>query len=349
MCCRRARGSRCSSPVRSRTSTWCSRCWPPASSRCPSTRRSPTPSGSGSSPRSPPTWSSPSRTRSSSCSRPFPPPLRAAAAGASHPLHERHHRHPEGRLVRVALPRRRCGPRRRGTRPVGVLRRRRQPRAQPAAPLRAAALRDGHRAGRWPDRGAGPLRPGGRHRTLIGSERPTTMFCVPTHLQRLFAHWDEVGLPDLSSFRLVAHAGAPCPPALKRRLIEAFPDGVHVGVLRLDRGPVHRLPLRGVAGPPGHRRSRPARSVDHESTRMADSGAWCPRTPASPTSALPTRPPRPGARHRRAGLLGRRHRPDRRGRLRPPRRPSRRPRHQRRRQRLPAGGRERAARPRRRR
>ena len=37
------------------------------------------------------------------------------------------------------------------------------------------------------------------------------MFCVPTHLQRLFAHWDEVGVPDLSSFRLVAHAGAPCP------------------------------------------------------------------------------------------------------------------------------------------
>ena len=43
----------------------------------------------------------------------------------------------------------------------------------------------------------------------IADERPTSMFCVPTHLQRLFAHWDEVGAPDLSSFRLVAHAGAP--------------------------------------------------------------------------------------------------------------------------------------------
>jgi long-chain acyl-CoA synthetase len=51
------------------------------------------------------------------------------------------------------------------------------------------------------------------------------MFCVPTHLQRLFAHWDSVGVPDLSSFRLVAHAGAPCPPALKRRLVELFPAG----------------------------------------------------------------------------------------------------------------------------
>jgi long-chain acyl-CoA synthetase len=59
----------------------------------------------------------------------------------------------------------------------------------------------------------------------ITRDRPTSMFCVPTHLQRLFAHWDTVGTPDLSSFRLVAHAGAPCPDALKRRLIEAFPEG----------------------------------------------------------------------------------------------------------------------------
>nr|WP_246319360.1 AMP-binding protein [Nocardioides kongjuensis] len=59
----------------------------------------------------------------------------------------------------------------------------------------------------------------------IESERPTTMFCVPTHLQRLFAHWDEHGRPDLSCFRLVAHAGAPCPTDLKHRLIEAFPPG----------------------------------------------------------------------------------------------------------------------------
>jgi len=59
----------------------------------------------------------------------------------------------------------------------------------------------------------------------IEEHRPTTMFCVPTHLQRLFAHWDEHGWPDLGSFRLVAHAGAPCPTDLKRRLIEAFPTG----------------------------------------------------------------------------------------------------------------------------
>lgn len=59
--------------------------------------------------------------------------------------------------------------------------------------------------------------------TAIERERPTTMFCVPAHLQRLFAHWDAHGWPDLTSFRLVAHAGAPCPDRLKRRLLEAFP------------------------------------------------------------------------------------------------------------------------------
>ena len=59
----------------------------------------------------------------------------------------------------------------------------------------------------------------------ITRERPSTAFCVPTHLQRLFAHWDEAGTPDLSCFRLLAHAGAPCPEDVKRRLVELFPPG----------------------------------------------------------------------------------------------------------------------------
>jgi long-chain acyl-CoA synthetase len=60
----------------------------------------------------------------------------------------------------------------------------------------------------------------------IERDRPTTAFCVPAHLQRLFAHWDAEGrVPDLSCFRLVAHAGAPCPDAVKRRLIRTFPPG----------------------------------------------------------------------------------------------------------------------------
>ena len=60
--------------------------------------------------------------------------------------------------------------------------------------------------------------------SAIERDRPTTMFCVPAHLQRLFAHWDVVGVPDLSCFRLVAHAGAACPPAVKQRIIETFPS-----------------------------------------------------------------------------------------------------------------------------
>jgi long-chain acyl-CoA synthetase len=74
----------------------------------------------------------------------------------------------------------------------------------------------------------GPFEPGRASAAIqaaSGSGRPTTMFCVPAHLQRLFAHWDEHGAPDLSSFRLVAHAGAPCPSWVKRRLVEDFPDG----------------------------------------------------------------------------------------------------------------------------
>ena len=56
----------------------------------------------------------------------------------------------------------------------------------------------------------------------IESEHPTTAFMAPAHLQRLFA----LGrLPELTSFRLLAHAGAPCPERLKRAALAAFPDG----------------------------------------------------------------------------------------------------------------------------
>ena len=53
--------------------------------------------------------------------------------------------------------------------------------------------------------------------------RPTSMFCVPAHLQRLFGWLDESGTTlDPSSFRLVAHAGAPCPDPIRRRAYELF-------------------------------------------------------------------------------------------------------------------------------
>ncbi|MEI8050523.1 MAG: AMP-binding protein [Actinomycetes bacterium] len=60
---------------------------------------------------------------------------------------------------------------------------------------------------------------------VLRTVRPTTAFLVPTHLHRLLA------LPDLGddevfdSLRLLMHAGAPCPPVLKRQAIERVPPG----------------------------------------------------------------------------------------------------------------------------
>jgi len=56
----------------------------------------------------------------------------------------------------------------------------------------------------------------------IGDERPTLAFMVPAHLQRLFARGD---LPDLTSFRRLVHAGAPCPQPLKEAALATFPTG----------------------------------------------------------------------------------------------------------------------------
>jgi acyl-CoA synthetase (AMP-forming)/AMP-acid ligase II len=50
----------------------------------------------------------------------------------------------------------------------------------------------------------------------------TTTFVAPVHLQRLLA---VVGPSDVTSLRLVAHAGAPCPPELKRHALGVFPAG----------------------------------------------------------------------------------------------------------------------------
>jgi len=60
----------------------------------------------------------------------------------------------------------------------------------------------------------------------ITALRPTTTFCVPTHLQRLLAHGDAgPDAVDWSSFRRLVHAGAPCPEPLKRAVLEALPEG----------------------------------------------------------------------------------------------------------------------------
>jgi acyl-CoA synthetase (AMP-forming)/AMP-acid ligase II len=65
-----------------------------------------------------------------------------------------------------------------------------------------------------------------RAAAAVSELRPTTTFCVPTHLQRLLACDRSPAHPvDWSSFRRLVHAGAPCPAPLKRRVIEALPAG----------------------------------------------------------------------------------------------------------------------------
>ncbi len=102
--------------------------------------------------------------------------------------------------------------------------------------------------------------------------RPTTTFCVPTHLERLFAHWDEVGVPDLSCFRLLAHAGAACPPAVKRRLVELFPPRTTWEFYGSTEGQFTACPSEEWLERPGTvGRARPGRTlhVDEDGT------IWC--------------------------------------------------------------------------
>ncbi len=54
----------------------------------------------------------------------------------------------------------------------------------------------------------------------------TSTFMVPTHLERILAlGWNELGKRDMSSLRLLAHAGAPIRESTKREAIELFPHG----------------------------------------------------------------------------------------------------------------------------
>ncbi|HEX6246477.1 MAG TPA: AMP-binding protein [Nocardioidaceae bacterium] len=106
----------------------------------------------------------------------------------------------------------------------------------------------------------------------IVEERPTTTFCVPAHLQRLFAHWDEVGAPDLSSFRLVAHAGAACPPPVKQRLIELFPPGSTWEFYGSTEGQFTACRSEEWLAHPGTvGRARPGRTLSVD----ADGTIWC--------------------------------------------------------------------------
>jgi len=101
---------------------------------------------------------------------------------------------------------------------------------------------------------------------------PTTAFLVPAHLQRL----REAGVPaqpsELSSFRLVAHAGAPCPDPLKRWALDRFPAGSIWEFYGSTEGQFTACPAAEWRERPGTvGRARPGRrlSVDDDGT------IWC--------------------------------------------------------------------------
>jgi long-chain acyl-CoA synthetase len=103
--------------------------------------------------------------------------------------------------------------------------------------------------------------------------RPTTMFCVPAHLQRLFTHVDAHDVrPDVSSFRLVAHAGAPCPEPTRRRAHELFGVEAVWEFYGSTEGQFTACPAPDWIARPGTLgRARPGRVV----TTDADGQLWC--------------------------------------------------------------------------
>ena len=99
---------------------------------------------------------------------------------------------------------------------------------------------------------------------------PTHAFVVPSHLQRIFA----LGV-DRRPYRLLAHAGAACPPSLKREIHEwAGADRVWE-FYRIHQEPIHCVPWCRVGATPRDGRPGPAGTAR---LLIDDAVIWC-RTP----------------------------------------------------------------------
>ncbi|MGZ5407868.1 MAG: class I adenylate-forming enzyme family protein [Aeromicrobium sp.] len=107
----------------------------------------------------------------------------------------------------------------------------------------------------------------------IEAVRPTTMFCVPAHLQRLFTWLDESGrFLDASSFRLVAHAGAPCPDPIRLRTHATFGVDVVWEFYGSTEGQFTACPAAEWRAHPGTLgRARPGRVITADDIGLL----WC--------------------------------------------------------------------------
>jgi len=104
----------------------------------------------------------------------------------------------------------------------------------------------------------------------VRATAPTTAFMVPTHLQRVLT--SPAGVPDLASFRVLAHAGAPCPEPLKRAAIDAFPAGAVWEFYGSTEGQFTVCSSAEWEARPGTvGRARPGRALSTD----ADGVIWC--------------------------------------------------------------------------
>ena len=132
--------------------------------------------------------------------------------------------------------------------------------------------------------------------------RPTTVFLVPTHLQRILQRPDLGADERFDSLRLLAHAGAPCSESVKRAVMARVPAGAVWEFYGSTEAQFTVCPPEDWLERPGTvGRARPGRRLDIAPVRddpspspmrpAAPSGATCRPSPASVIGTTP--PPRP--------------------------------------------------------
>lgn len=87
---------------------------------------------------------------------------------------------------------------------------------------------------------------------LIDRHRVTTSFMVPTHFSRILQlDPTERRRFDVSSMRLVLHSAAPCPPHVKRGIMQVFPPGTVTEFYGASEGGFSRITAEQWLAKPG--------------------------------------------------------------------------------------------------